>query len=41
MIRAVAAVEAAPAAQPPENDPLHRLAVYVATASNSRAAPGG
>jgi len=35
MIRAVAAVEAAPTARPPENDPLHRLAVYVATASNS------
>ncbi len=35
MIRAVAAVEAAPTARPPENDPLHRLAVYVAMASNS------
>ncbi len=38
MIRAVAAVEAAPAARPPENDPLRRLAVYMATASNSRVA---
>ncbi len=35
MIRAVAAVEAAPAGPPPENDPLRRLAVYMATASNS------
>ncbi len=34
-IRAVAAVEAAPAGQPPENDPLHRMAVYIATASKS------
>ena len=40
MVRAVAAVEAAPAARPPENDPLRRLAVYLARASNSRAAPG-
>jgi serine protease Do len=37
-IRAVAAVEAAPAARPPENDPLRRLAVYLATAHGSRAA---
>ena len=29
-IRAVAAVEAAPVGPPPENDPLHRLAVYLA-----------
>jgi serine protease Do len=35
MIRAVAAVEAAPAGQPPESDPLDRLAIYVATASKS------
>ncbi len=38
MIRAVAAVEAVPAVRPPENDPLRRLAVYLATASNSRVA---
>jgi pimeloyl-ACP methyl ester carboxylesterase len=35
MIRAVAAVEAAPAARPPENDPVRRLAVYLATAHGS------
>lgn len=35
MIRAVAAVEATPASQPPETDPLDRLTVYVATASKS------
>ena len=40
VIRAVAAVEAAPRGQPPENDPLHRLAVYVAAAA-SRSWPGG
>ena len=34
-IRAVAAVEATPAARPPENDPLRRFAVYVATAHGS------
>ena len=38
MIRAVAAVEAAPAGQPPESDPLGRLAIYMATASKSRVA---
>jgi serine protease Do len=38
MIRAVAAVEAAPTAAPPENDPLRRLTVYMATASNSAVA---
>lgn len=32
VIRAVAAVEASPRGQPPENDPLHRLSVYVAAA---------
>jgi serine protease Do len=37
-IRAVAAVEAAPTGRPPENDPLHRLAVYVASAGTSQAA---
>ncbi len=35
MIRAVAAVEAAPLTPPPENDPAHRLAVYVASAAKS------
>jgi serine protease Do len=35
MIRAVVAVEAAPAARPPENDPVRRLAVYLATAHGS------
>ena len=39
-IRAVAAVEAATAGPPPENDPLHRLAIYMATAGKS-ASPGG
>ena len=34
-IRAVAAVEAAPMIAPPENDPPHRLAVYVASAAKS------
>jgi serine protease Do len=37
-IRAVAAVEAAPVGPPPENDPLHRLAVYLAWGHNSPAA---
>ena len=35
LIRAVAAVEAAPLTPPPENDPAHRLAVYVASAAKS------
>ena len=35
MIRAVAAVEAAPAGQPPESDPLDRFSVYMATAAKS------
>ena len=38
VIRAVAAVEAAPVGPPPENDPLHRLAVYLASAEKSPAA---
>jgi serine protease Do len=37
-IRAVAAVEAAPMGPPPENDPPHRLAVYVASAAKSPSA---
>ena len=36
VIRAVAAVEAAPPGQAPENDPTHRLAVYSAAAAKSR-----
>lgn len=35
LVAAVAVVEAAPTAQPPENDPLSRLAVYLATAGKS------
>jgi poly(3-hydroxybutyrate) depolymerase len=35
VIRAVAAVEAATTGPAPENDPLHRLAVYIATADKS------
>jgi serine protease Do len=38
LIRAVAAVEATPMTPPPENEPLHRLAVYVATAARSPSA---
>jgi serine protease Do len=38
MIRAVAAVEAVPMGSPPENDPTHRLAVYVAWATKSSSA---
>jgi poly(3-hydroxybutyrate) depolymerase len=38
MIRAVAVVEAAPMGSPPENDPAHRLAVYVASAEKSPSA---
>ena len=37
-IRAVAVVEAAPQGEVPENDPVRRLAVYVAVASKSTAA---
>ncbi len=37
-IRAVATVEAAPMAAPPENDPAHRLAVYLASAEKSPSA---
>ncbi len=35
VIRAVAAVEAVLPGQPPENDPLHRLAIYVGKAGKS------
>jgi serine protease Do len=38
MIRGVAAVEAAFGGPPPENEPLHRLAIYMAVASKSQAA---
>jgi serine protease Do len=38
MIRAVAAVEALPTGQAPENEPTYRLAVYSATAAKSRLA---
>lgn len=38
MIRAVAAVEAAPTGQPPESDPFDRFAIYMASASKSRVA---
>jgi serine protease Do len=34
-IRAVAAVEASPMGPPPENDPMHRLAVYIAVSEKS------
>ncbi len=37
-VRAVAAVEAAPIGAPPESDPLHRLAVYLAWGQKSPAA---
>jgi serine protease Do len=37
-IRAVAAIEAAPAGQPPESEPLSRLAIYMASAGKSRVA---
>jgi len=37
-IRAVAAVEAAPMSPPPENDPPHRLAIYIASAAKSPSA---
>jgi pimeloyl-ACP methyl ester carboxylesterase len=38
LIRGVAAVEAAPFGQLPENDPLHRLAIYIGTAGKSELA---
>ena len=38
LVRGVAVVEAVPAGQPPENDPLNRLSVYLASASRSPAA---
>jgi pimeloyl-ACP methyl ester carboxylesterase len=38
IIRAVAAVDAVPAGQTPENEPPYRLAVYSASAHNSRLA---
>jgi serine protease Do len=40
VIRAVAVVEATPMGPAPENDPPHRLAVYVATAGKSPLAAG-
>jgi len=36
LVRAVAAVDAPMIGQPPENDPVHRLTFYVATAEKSR-----
>jgi len=36
LVRAVAIVDAPVAARPPENDPLHRLAIYVTVAKKSR-----
>ena len=38
LVRGVAVVEAVPTGQPPENDPLNRLSVYLASASRSPAA---
>ncbi len=38
LIRGVAVVEAVPAVQPPENDPLNRQSIYLASASRSPAA---
>jgi serine protease Do len=35
LIRAAVLLDALPAGQPPENEPLHRLALYVATAEKS------
>ena len=35
LVRAVAAVDAVPLGRPPDNDPLHRLAVYTTTAKKS------
>jgi hypothetical protein len=34
-IRAVAAIDATPVGRPPDNDPLHRLAIYTTTAKKS------
>ena len=34
-LSAAAVIDAAPMGQPPDNDPLHRLAMYVATAEKS------
>jgi serine protease Do len=36
LVRAAAVVDAAVAGRPPENDPLHRLAIYLTTAKKSR-----
>ena len=36
LVRAAAVVDAPVAARPPENDPLHRLAIYLTTAKESR-----
>jgi serine protease Do len=38
-IRAVAAVEALPTSPPPENEPSHRLAIYLALAGKSKLQP--
>jgi serine protease Do len=35
LLRGVAVVEASPLGAPPDNDPAHRLAIYMATASKS------
>ena len=36
LVRAVAAVDAPVSGRPPENDPLHRLAIYLTTAKTSQ-----
>ena len=36
LVRAVAVVDAPIAGRPPENDPLHRLAIYLTTAKKSK-----
>jgi len=36
LVRAVAVVDGPIAARPPENDPLHRLAIYLTTAKKSK-----
>jgi serine protease Do len=38
VLRAVAAIDAVPMLAPPENDPLRHLAIYLATAKNSKQA---
>ncbi|MBN1912638.1 MAG: PDZ domain-containing protein [Pirellulales bacterium] len=39
LVRAVAVIDAVPAARPPENDPVHRLTFYVSTATKSSQTP--